>query len=92
MNKTLTEFEEALLKADKALDEPYADPDDDLRTISRQFLRLNERYTQAKKEGAMKVMEKVKYGVPRFLKGGEIRNQYFVKGWNECRQSILDIK
>ena len=24
--------------------------------------------------------------IPRYLKGGELRNQYFVKGWNECRE------
>lgn len=37
------EFELAKKVAEKLLDEPYTDPDDDLRTLARQFNRLNER-------------------------------------------------
>ena len=38
-----TEKDSAILMANRALDVPNADPDDDLRTISRQFLRAMER-------------------------------------------------
>lgn len=34
---------DAIALADKLLDEPMADPDDDLRTLSRQLLRSEER-------------------------------------------------
>jgi hypothetical protein len=34
---------DAIRLANKLLDEPNADPDDDLRMLSRQFLRRNER-------------------------------------------------
>ena len=37
------EFARTLRLADRLLDEPYADPDDDLRTLARQFLRAVER-------------------------------------------------
>lgn len=39
----MNEKTQAKLMAERALDVPYADPDDDLRTISRQFLRALER-------------------------------------------------
>lgn len=38
----ISEFDEAVRMANAALDRPYADPDDDLATISRQFLRTIE--------------------------------------------------
>lgn len=37
------EYKLAIKLADRLLDEPYADPDDDLRTLARQFLRAVER-------------------------------------------------
>lgn len=37
-----TEHESAIRLANKLLDEPYADPDDDLRLLARQFLRAKE--------------------------------------------------
>lgn len=37
------DLKRAIYFANKALDEPSADPDDDLRTVSRQFLRALER-------------------------------------------------
>jgi hypothetical protein len=39
----MIERDEALALADKLLDEPMADPDDDLRTLARQLVRANER-------------------------------------------------
>ena len=39
----MTEKEQAILLANKVLDRPYADPDDDLALLSRQFLRSLER-------------------------------------------------
>jgi len=39
----MSERDEAIALANKLLDEPYADPDDDLRLLSRQFLREIER-------------------------------------------------
>jgi hypothetical protein len=36
------DYDAAVRAANKALDEPWVDPDDDLRTISRQFLRTIE--------------------------------------------------
>lgn len=44
------ELNEALQLAERLLDEPYADPDDDLRTLSRHLVRetqSHERYKQA---------------------------------------------
>ncbi len=38
-----TERELALKLADRLLDVPYADPDDDTRTLARQFIRETER-------------------------------------------------
>jgi hypothetical protein len=40
---TVTEKEQAIWMANRALDVPYADADDDFRTVSRQFLRAIER-------------------------------------------------
>jgi len=37
------------------------------------------------------IEEKIEGSTPRYLKGGELRNQYFVKGWNECRDEILKL-
>jgi len=37
------DYQNAVQFANEALDVPYADPDDELRTVSRQFLRLIER-------------------------------------------------
>lgn len=37
-----TEYEKAIKLANQLLDEPYADPDDDLRLLARQFLRATE--------------------------------------------------
>lgn len=39
----MTEYEMAIKLADWILDRPYADPDDDLALLSRQFLRCVER-------------------------------------------------
>lgn len=38
----MSEREDARVLANKLLDEPLADPDDDLRTLARQFLRADE--------------------------------------------------
>lgn len=38
-----TERDEAIVIANRLLDEPMADPDDDLRTLARQFMRALER-------------------------------------------------
>lgn len=39
----LTEYGEAIALAERLLDEPNADPDDDLHVLSRQFIRATER-------------------------------------------------
>jgi hypothetical protein len=36
------ELDEAIAAANRQLDEPFADPDDDIRTVARQFLRSRE--------------------------------------------------
>jgi hypothetical protein len=38
-----SEFDDAIKLAQRLLDEPNCDPDDDLRLLSRQLLRLHER-------------------------------------------------
>jgi hypothetical protein len=48
----MSEFELAIEMARRALNVPYADPDDDLRTISRQFLRLAKRENHCETCGA----------------------------------------
>jgi hypothetical protein len=42
----MDELTEALAIASKVLDEPYCDPDDDLRIVARQLGRLYERFNQ----------------------------------------------
>ena len=44
----MTEFEETVQLANRLLDEPYADPDDGLRMLSRQFLRQVEAVSKLK--------------------------------------------
>jgi hypothetical protein len=43
---------EAIAIANRLLDEPFADPDDDLRVLARQFLRAMERATYAELQPA----------------------------------------
>jgi hypothetical protein len=52
----------AIWYANKLLDEPHCDPDDDLRTLARQFLRCIETLDELKKRSAVetKVRHKVK--------------------------------
>lgn len=38
------DYKQAIFAANKLLDENWADPDDDPRTVARQFLRMIERY------------------------------------------------
>jgi hypothetical protein len=47
-----TEFEFAVRLANKVLDRPYGDPDDDLAVLARQFLRAVERLDPISREGA----------------------------------------
>lgn len=37
------DFKQAIFAAEKLLDEPWSDPDDDARTVARQFNRMLER-------------------------------------------------
>lgn len=46
MGEAMTEQEEAVMAANALLDVPYADPDDDLRMLSRQLLRRHEELAQ----------------------------------------------
>ena len=45
----MTEYEETVQMANRILERPYADPDDDLAMLSRQFLRAVERAESAEK-------------------------------------------
>ncbi len=45
----MTEYEETVALANRLLDEPNEDPDDDLRTLSRQFLRQVEKVSALEK-------------------------------------------
>lgn len=54
-----TEFENTKWLADKLLNEPNADPDDDLRQLSRQFLRAIERETIARLDERRKVCDEI---------------------------------
>lgn len=57
--KDTHDYKQAIYAANKALDEPWADPDDDLRTVSRQFLRMIERYDNAVESGKQGERERV---------------------------------
>lgn len=46
----MSEREDAKLLAFVVLDEPWADPDDDVRTLARQFLRAEERIAELEAE------------------------------------------
>lgn len=41
---------QTVMLANKLLDSPYADPDDDLRTLSRQLLRRHEELARLQRE------------------------------------------
>ena len=58
------DFKQAVYAADILLDTPYADPDDDIRTVARQFNRMVERYNTLAKELAdarREVIEEIDY-------------------------------
>lgn len=55
MGTTMTEFQETKLLAEKILDRPYADPDDDLAMLARQFLRQVE--TVKRQEKALQAVD-----------------------------------
>jgi len=44
-----SDYKNAVIFANQALDRPYADPDDEIATISRQFLRMIERLANQRK-------------------------------------------
>lgn len=46
-----TETSRAIVLANRLLDEPYADPDDDLRVLSRQLLNTHQRLAMALSSG-----------------------------------------
>jgi len=46
----MSEFDETVKLAKKLMEEPYADPDDDLRMLSRQFLRALEKVSRLETE------------------------------------------
>lgn len=48
--KKSRDYEYAIEYANRLLDAPYADPDDDIRTLARQFLRMIERYDKQKSD------------------------------------------
>jgi hypothetical protein len=48
---------------------------------------------QEERQGAVEdYVEKIKLMTPRYLKGGTQVNQYFVKGWNEFREEVINLK
>jgi hypothetical protein len=49
----MTELEEAIALANKILDRNYADPDDDLAILSRQFLRAREAVAELERFSAL---------------------------------------
>lgn len=51
------------------------------------YRKLKQLQADARKE----MVEKVEQEIPRYLKGGKIRNQYFAKGHNECKRDVLAI-
>lgn len=42
----MSELDDVRVLAEKLLDQPWVDPDDDLRTLARNFLRADERATR----------------------------------------------
>lgn len=63
MTQQETEKEQTIRLANTILDRPYADPDDDLAMLSRQFLRSIERESETEK----RVIERVREEVQDFL-------------------------
>ena len=47
----MSEKEQAIILANKVLDRPYGDPDDDLAVLARQLLRALERLGEHQPEG-----------------------------------------
>jgi hypothetical protein len=54
----------AIWYANKLLDEPHCDPDDDLRTLARQFLRCIETLDELKKRSAVETTEELDCSQP----------------------------
>lgn len=48
--ETSQDYKQAIFAANKALDNPHIDPDGDISTIARQFLRMIERYAVLKEK------------------------------------------
>lgn len=54
--------------------------------VADDFVEIYKNYLA---DASKEVIEKIEQSIPRYLKGGELRNQYFVKGYNECKQDVL---
>jgi ribosomal protein S20 len=63
----MTEKDTAIWMANKALEVPNADPDDELRTISRQFLRSIEQLKQERNKAINEMLTKLDRGYKDYV-------------------------
>lgn len=81
----MSEFSDAIELANRLLDEPYVDPDDDLRMLARQLLRrqeavekLENRLAELSDNGCtLKIMVKMEAGEVQIVCDGNER----IAGW-----------
>lgn len=59
--KTTSEIQEAIKLANKVLETPNRDPDDDLSIMSRQFLRALERIAELEKQASGGLINDARY-------------------------------
>lgn len=79
----MTEREQALMLAQHLLDERCTDPDDHLRLLSRQLIRLNDQYEQAKTHQLLNLSsEDICEALVRHVEvtGSEIFEKGFING------------
>ena len=81
-----TEYEKAVVLANRLLDEPYSDPDDDLRMLSRQFLRQIERTDRA----VIAERERTEEMMSRSYRLGVVRSARVARdaGFNDVAEDI----
>jgi hypothetical protein len=77
----MTEEEEAVILANRLLEIPYADPDDDLRVLSRQLLRRHE-------ELAQKQLQSVTTAAPQAINARLVSHEWVPNVLSDAQGSV----
>lgn len=84
---TIDERVAALALANKLLDEPYADPDDDLRMLSRQLIRLEE-MAEKRADKIHQLRDALAMAWREIVASGNERAQDY--DWPKVRKAVFD--